>query len=110
MRDEEYTIPGKMPVSPKNANVPVIATERWIKTTSNELRKCYTFKTFDEKKLFVSQILGYELQTQHPVKLTSHEDRVILVLQTQGVEDVTDIDKEFAKYADIVYKDIVYNR
>lgn len=109
MSNDELTIPGKMPISAKKANIPIIATERWVKTSNNELRKKYLFKSFNEKRSFIIQILDYEMQTQHPTNIVSYEDCVILILQTKDVEDVTDIDKEFAKYADIIFKDIVYS-
>ena len=36
-----------------------------------------------------------------------NEGFVVLMLQTKDIEKVTELDKEYAKYADAVYKDVV---
>ena len=106
--DQNTTMPGHLPVVPQATNVPIFVANRWVKTIDNELKKKYEFKTINEKRSFVVQLLNYELQTFHPIKLLAHELTVVLTLQTKDIDDVTDIDKEIAKYADLIYRDIIY--
>jgi len=100
---------GKLPVTVKQAEAPVIAVERWKKVGSPAvLTKTFHFRRSADRNLFVTAILEYEEEIQHHAALRLDEGVVTVSLMTKDTEQITEIDKEFARYCDIVFKDIVY--
>lgn len=102
---------GKLPVNKREAEVPVIAVEKWRKVgTKKALTKTYHFMKPQHKVEFVKQIMDLEAETNHQVTLLAEGDKVSLGLLTRGVEQVTELDREFAKQADEIFSDIVYSK
>ena len=99
---------GRLPVLPRGRDIPVIAANRWNKS-NNSLVKIYDFISMELRNDFVRQLLIFEEERGHHAKLTIHEESVTLEIQTRDVEQVTELDKEYAKYADELYKDVVYS-
>lgn len=100
---------GKLPVTVKQAETPVIAVERWKKVGSPAtLTKTFHFRRSSDRNLFVTAILQYEEEIQHHSTLQLDEGVVTISLITKDTEQITEIDKEFARYCDVVFKDIVY--
>ena len=99
---------GALPVLPKEVDVPLIPVNKWIKE-SDALKKSYQFRLAEQKISFVKQLLEHEVEVGHNAVITIDEDNVALSLQTKDVKKVTELDKEYAKYADELFKDIVYS-
>lgn len=100
---------GKLPVTVKQSEVPLIAVERWRKVGSPAtLTKTFQFRRPADRNLFVIAILQYEEEVQHHSMLQLDEETVVVSLITKDTEQITEIDKEFARYCDVVFKDIVY--
>ena len=98
-----------MPVTVKQAEAPVIAVERWKKVGQPAtLTKTFHFRRSGDRNLFVTAILQYEEEIQHHAMMQLDEDIVTISLITKDTEQITEIDKEFARYCDVVFKDIVY--
>jgi pterin-4a-carbinolamine dehydratase len=101
---------GKLPISPKESDVPLFATERW--TTSGDpkaLVKNYVFSSDEQRNDFVMSLLSYETKVQHKACLTVEENKVHVSLYTKNINVVTEIDREYAAFCDTLYKDIVYS-
>jgi len=99
---------GKLPVMPRGADVPLIPVNKWLKE-SNLLKKKYEFRLKSQKREFVTEILDHEEEVGHSPLLTIEEDSVTVTLQTKDIESITELDKEFAKWLDELYKDVVYS-
>jgi len=103
-------LPGKQPIRPKKHEVPVVPVERWtIKGDDKQaLVKTFKFRRNNDRTRFVTDILRYEEKVQHPAHITIHEDTVTIKLTTQNIDKPTELDKEYASFCDITFKDIVY--
>lgn len=99
---------GKLPIVAHGKDVPIIAANRWNKS-SNSLIKTYDFISKDLRNDFVRLILIYEEELGHYSTMTIQEDSVTITLQTRVIEQITELDKEFAKHSDEIFKDVVYS-
>lgn len=101
---------GRLPVLPKGVDVPVLAVERWKKVESpTRLRKTFKFRTQEMRNTFVRELLQYETETQHNAMITVDEGEVTLDIRTKDIDQITELDKEYARAADELFKDVVYS-
>ena len=99
---------GRLPIMPRGKDVPVIATDKW-KKSDNSLIKTYRFLSNELRNDFVRQLLIHEEQVGHNATITIQHETVTLTLQTHDVQQITELDKEYAKHADELFKDVVYS-
>ena len=99
---------GRLPILPRESDVPLITSNKWTKN-DNSLVKTYSFRFKDQRNDFVRQILIYEEEVGHHAVINIREDSVTLVLQTRDVEQITELDKEYSKASDELFKDVVYS-
>lgn len=101
------TVPSNRgPVQLNTAPAPIVPMNRWAFEDKKRLRKRYEFSNVSDRNHFVFQLLQYEELKKHSADLLVSELFVEVSVQTKQVESVTDIDKEYAKMCDIIYKDI----
>lgn len=102
---------GRLPVLPKEPDVPVIVVDRWKKVASpTRLRKTFKFRTQEMRNEFVKELLQHEIETQHNATITIEEGEVTLDIRTKDIDQITELDKEYARWSDELYKDVVYSR
>lgn len=99
---------GGLPVRPLRPSAPVIAVDRW-KEADGALYKTYRFRRQADRDDFVIQLLAYEARTGHNAQLRIDEESVELKVTTRDVSRVTSLDKEYARYADVLFKELVYS-
>jgi pterin-4a-carbinolamine dehydratase len=101
---------GRLPINPIEGDIAIVAVDKWI-TTSNPraLKKSFRFMSIERRNTFVKKLLQYEAETLHNATTTIDESSVTIVLFTKDINTITELDKEYAKYADLLYKDVVYN-
>jgi len=100
----------RLPIKPVEGDVAIIAVEKWKKLESpTRLRKIFKFSKQEARNRFVKKILAYEDETQHNAVITVDEGQVTLDVRTKDIDQITELDKEYARYADVLYKDTVYN-
>jgi len=99
---------GGLPVTPKEAETPVMAVERW-RSVSGELVKRYTFRREGDRDMFVHALLEYEREVRHNAVITITADAVSLNVSTEGVDHPTELDKEYSRFADLTFRDVVYS-
>lgn len=104
-RAKKPSLPGRLPVEAQPADVPVLAVDRW-REASGKLTKSYRFKSFDDRDAFVVAVFSYERQAQHRAQIVIDDDCVSFQVSTKGIDRVTEADKEFASYIDVLYRDI----
>lgn len=96
------------PIRVANPDKPLIVIEKW-KMVDGKLNKKYLFETFEDRNRFLKTLFEYETQVGHHAVFKIDELQVIINLCTKDVDHITELDKEYAKYADTVRKDLVYN-
>lgn len=92
----------------KNSDVPLIAVERWHKKDGT-LQKKYAFLSPDGRNRFIIGLLDHERATNHHATMLVDADNVFLSLTTHDIGEVTELDKEYARFADVLYRDVVYD-
>jgi pterin-4a-carbinolamine dehydratase len=100
-----HTLPVKV-----SDRVPILPANRWLLINKSQLVKLYRFVSVDARNDFVNQLFVHENNIGHRAKfvIALDADRnptVELTLSTPGVDVITELDKEFAKFADLVYRD-----
>lgn len=107
------TVPNSgMPIIPRAVDVPVTPCQRWTITGNNAvLTKTYVFSSFEMRSRFVVELFEHEEEVSHRATLDVFADvaNVNVSLCTNGV-GVTEIDKEYARFADALYRDLNYNQ
>lgn len=99
---------GQLPVKPVQKDVPVIASSKWI-ARDKKLSKIFRFRDLGERNLFVKLLLDHEHEVQHSANLVIDEDYVDVCVWTRDINSITEIDKEYAKHADSLYKEVLYS-
>lgn len=101
---------GRLPISPLEGDVAIIPVEKWTKVDSPlRLRKTYKFLSSSARNRFVEGLFEYEDRTNHNAMITVDEGQVTLDIRTKDVDQITELDKEYAKFADVLFKDVVYS-
>jgi len=101
---------GKLPIAPLSSGAAIIPVDRWETVESpKRMRKTYKFISNELRNAFVESIFDYEKKVGHNAKITVEEDKVTLDVYTKDVDQITELDREYAEYADVLFKDIVYS-
>ena len=89
------------------AALPVVAKEKsWkLVKSPNRLMKTYEFDSFQFFMAFLDELLRYQESLQHHAKLTVEDRKVIVEIWTHDIDDVTELDHEYAKTCDNIYAD-----
>ena len=98
---------GALPVQPKQSEPPLVVVERWC-NVENTLVKKYQFRRPGDRDQFLLGLLDYEQKVQHNATLIVHADTIVVKVTTMDVDVITELDKEYAAFADLIFKDIVY--
>lgn len=99
---------GRLPVVAKDADTPIIVSNKWVKQ-NNSLKKTYRFRLNADRNIFLQQLVEHEEEVGHHAIITVKESEIVIVLQTADIDEVTELDKEFAKWSDELYRDVVYS-
>lgn len=103
------TVPsGRPPIKAKEPTVPVLPMERW-REAEGALYKTYKFRRPNDRNTFVMQLLAYESSTEHHAEIRIEEGQVDLKIHTKDLQKVTELDKEYARYADVLFRGLVYS-
>ncbi len=97
-----------LPIKVANQDKIIIAVEKW-RIQDKKLTKKYFFENFDDRNRFLKSLFEYETQIGHHANFVIEELNVTISLITKDVDKVTELDKEYAKYVDIIRRDLVYN-
>jgi|SRR5581483_644158 len=97
---------GGLPIRARTPQAPIIPMDRWHEA-DGALYKTYTFREGDQRDQFVIALLAHERDVQHNAQIRIDEGEVSLRVQTKTAERVTELDKEYARFADCVFKDLV---
>jgi pterin-4a-carbinolamine dehydratase len=99
---------GRLPIRAKNVELPVVPMNRWERMGETKaLVKKFQFRRPGDRNNFIRELLEYEEKTEHHADMQISEDFVNVRVYTKSIEKVTELDKEYADFADKAYKDIV---
>lgn len=70
--------------------------------------KTYTFRTLKQRSSFVSGLMSYETAVKHMGRISMNGTDVTVQLWTDGIDSVSELDREYAAFADTAYKDVTY--
>ena len=98
---------GRLPINAKEVELPVVPMNKWTKEGDPKaLKKTYKFRRPDDRNNFIRELLEYEEEVEHNADISISEDSVTLKIYTKDIKQITEIDTEYAKFADSLYKDI----
>lgn len=97
-----------LPITVSEKEVPVIATSKW-RIEDSFLVKDFLFETNSTRNEFIKEILDYESKISHNANISIFENSVEIKLITKNLNQITSIDKEYAKYCDVLFKELAYN-
>lgn len=111
--------PLKLPIQPIKPPV-LIAQNRWLLIRDEHksikyLQKEYDFTNIEKFSMFIHDIVDYQMQHNHFAEMQITYDViknlhiVYIEVYTRNINQVTNLDKEFARYCDIVFKDLMTN-
>jgi len=90
-------------------HVPVVPRKafRWERVASpNRLHASFELKSDEEYSLFLAEIFAYERETRHRAKIVCDYPTVTIEIYTKDVNDITEIDLEYAREVDDIYRDV----
>lgn len=114
MRKADSELPGvhRLPIRPQEPVLPLIPQSRWEMTRDDQgythLTKTFRFMNLADRNNFIRDMLVYEEEFEHASSMTINDMSVTLVITTKSI-GVTEIDKDYARYADETFKDVTFN-
>lgn len=102
-------IENSLPIKPIVTDKPIIAVEKWHLDNQEMLSKRFFFENLPDRNRFITSLMNYELEAGHHAKIIVSNKDVVVKLKTHDVDKVTELDKEYSKYADVIRRDIAYN-
>ena len=90
-----------MPIIPK--------TFDWIVIENPErLSKTFEFKHLKILKSFLNEMIEYQEKFGHHAKIVIEGKAITIETYTHTVEEITELDLELSKFADLLYQDVQY--
>lgn len=104
-RAREPMFRNALPVTPVvNPRLPIVPVEKWNRV-DGKLTKPFKFISIKERNAFIASLLEYEAESEHNADMMITENSVTLFIWTKGVDVITELDKEYGRFADMAYKD-----
>lgn len=71
-----------------------------------KLVRDFDFYDFKEMKNFLNELLDYQEHVQHHAEITVDHRVVRVEIYTKDLEEITELDKEYASFADMIFRDV----
>jgi len=97
-----------LPIKVSNPDKVIIPIEKWKIDKDKKLTKKFMFESHEDRNRFLTSMLSYESQLGHHASFVIDELEIKISLLTKDVDKITELDKEYAKYADTIRRDLVY--
>lgn len=96
-----------------NTDLPPVEVkeEKWEvveKNGTKRLTRAFKFEDPRIKATFLLELIDYEEQIHHHGKITMFEDRIKIEVWTRDIDDVTEIDLDYANEVDMIVDDVYY--
>jgi hypothetical protein len=97
------------PVKTSTRENPVIISTKWILQGNSVLRKVFHFDDIEKRNLFLTLFFSNEKETLNFSKIYVDADSVEIKICNENENiPISDLNKETAKFADILWKDVHY--
>lgn len=96
----------RLPIIVKNVDRPIVPIERWSEI-SGQYVKTYMFQTVQHRNEMIKCLLEYEESINHCAAFNINEKSITVSVSTKNIDNVTELDREYARYADQVFKDVI---
>lgn len=73
----------------------------------NRISKLYQFDQSSQSRHFLTQLLDLVDTSRHPVKITIEDLDVGIEMYTRGIDDITEIDLEIARFCDELFEESI---
>lgn len=95
------------PIRPVERDAPIQPSDRWVDTQGKKSTvKTFVFDMPEKRDRFIQALMSYEYEKRHHATVTFDERNVKVRLATRNIDQVTELDREYASYLDKLYKDI----
>lgn len=104
------SLPFSIP-SVRTTGVPVkpVAKNDWeVGKSPRCLKKIFEFSSSSSMAAFLQELLAHEVETGHHGRLICEFPHVSVEVRTHDLDDVTELDQEYAKVCDQIYSDVKY--
>ena len=99
-----------MPMSKPNCPI-VPKKDMWEKVSDpNRLMRKFNFESFNEMASFLDEVLKYQEDVSHHGKISIDHRDVTVEVYTHDVNDITELDLEYATALDQIRQDVEYFR
>ena len=98
----------RVPIIPKKSENVIIPTPKWV-INDGKLEKKFHFISNCVRNKFLSAIFEYEENVGHNATIVIDHERVFIRLVTRDSNKISELDKEYARFADLVFRDLLYN-
>ncbi len=105
MLDDRNT-PVRVVVS--NTDTPLKPSNRWEKIGKRALKKDFEFRDYEHRDRFIVEMLDYEKEHGHRGRLVIDDLVITVEVSTKDLDAVTEIDKDYAKETDLIYREVCY--
>ena len=86
-----------------------VKKETWQHLSNpKRLSKTFIFDNLSQRLFFINEIMKSAEQLQHDIKIVLESNTITIETYTHDMNDVTEIDLEIAKTADLIFKDAMY--
>lgn len=84
---------------------PIKAIKSWV-NDNGYLTKDFSFPNVEVRNRFAFRVLSYEEEKGHHGVLTISEKEIKISVTTRDLEKVTELDKEYARDVDLIYREL----
>lgn len=91
-----------------NSVTPLKPSNRWEPLGKRALSKMFEFRDYEHRDRFIADVLEFEKDNGHRAKLLIDDLVVTIEVSTKDLDVITDLDKEYAKETDLIYREICY--
>ena len=91
-----------------NSVTPLKPSNRWEPVNKRALCKRFEFRDYEHRDNFISDVLEFEKEHGHRARLLIDDLVVTVEVSTKDMDVITELDKEYAKETDLIYKEVCY--
>jgi pterin-4a-carbinolamine dehydratase len=91
-----------------STDTPLAPTSRWVTLGKKILSKRFEFRDHELRDRFIIDLLEHERDTAHRARVILDELSVEIEVGTRDANMISELDREYAKEADLIYKNVCY--
>lgn len=100
-------VPSEPPVKATPSSAPIVPMNKWMLEDKKCLRKTYMFDSIELRNEFMRQLFDVDGADFHAKEIYAVDNTVTIRVCTKVDSALSELDKEFARLVDVIYKDVV---